>query len=156
KLATCVDLPIWQEKMVSSGILAKPNRAAILNVIDMSNDAKYKAIRESKAKRICVIAGPGTGKTKGVLVPKAEALLAQGARPEEILLLSFSRLSALDLKRRVPGKVGATTVHSFCLAFLLSENNHDIRERIESLVFDFEEDALICDLKLTFPKINKR
>jgi superfamily I DNA/RNA helicase len=121
----------------------------------MSNEAKYKEILNSKAKRICVIAGPGTGKTKGVLIPKTETLLKSGAPPEQILLLSFSRLSALDLKNRVHAKVGASTVHSFCLSFLLSENNHDIRSRLESLVFDFEEQSLICDLKIQFPTVHK-
>jgi superfamily I DNA/RNA helicase len=122
----------------------------------MSNDAKYKEILESKAKKICVIAGPGTGKTKGVLIPKTEALIASKIPPEQILLLSFSRLSALDLKNRVHAKVAASTVHSFCLAFLLSENSHGIRDRLESLVFDFEEHSLICDLKLVFPDIHKK
>src|SRR5579859_1217424 len=97
----------------------------------MSNDSKYKEILNSKAKKVCVIAGPGTGKTKGILIPKTEALLKAGVSPEQILLLSFSRLSALDLKNRVHAKVGASTVHFFCLSFLLSENNHDIRNRLE-------------------------
>src|SRR5579859_37955 len=121
----------------------------------MSNDSKYKEILNSKAKKVCVIAGPGTGKTKGILIPKTEALLKAGVSPEQILLLSFSRLSALDLENRVHAKVGASTVHSFCLSFLLSENNHDIRNRLESLVFDFEEDSLICDLKIEFPAVHK-
>jgi superfamily I DNA/RNA helicase len=121
----------------------------------MGNESQYKKILESKAKKICVIAGPGTGKTKGVLIPKTEALIASKIPPEQILLLSFSRLSALDLKNRVHAKIVASTVHSFCLAFLLSENSHGIRDRLESLVFDFEEDSLICDLKLIFPTIHK-
>ena len=122
----------------------------------MSNEAKYQTILNSQSSRLCVIAGPGTGKTKCVLIPKTEALLAAGVAPEEILLLSFSRLSAADLKNRVHSGVSASTVHSCCLAFLLSENNHEIRDRINSLVFEFEEDVLLWDLKVVFPHLHKK
>ncbi len=120
-----------------------------------NNNEKYQNVLESNSKRICVIAGPGTGKTKGILLPKVEALLAAGVPPEQILLLSFSRLSALDLKSRVKGKVPASTVHSLGLAFLLSENSHGIRDRVETIVLEFEENTLICDLKIQFPGTRK-
>lgn len=122
----------------------------------MSNAEKYHEIlRPTSSSRLCVIAGPGTGKTKCVLIPKTEALLASGVPAEEILLLSFSRLSAADLKGRVQGAISASTVHSCCLAFLLSENNHRIRDRIDSIVLEFEEKTLLSDLKVVFPAIHK-
>lgn len=45
----------------------------------------------------------------------------------------------------------ASTVHSLCLAFLLSENGHGMRKRVESILLDFEKDILVSDLKLLFP-----
>ena len=125
----------------------------------MSNAQKCKEILESKAKKICVIAGPGSGKTKDIIIPKTQQLIANGIEEKEILLLSFSRLSALDLKRRVKrigSKLKALTVHAHCLKFLLTENDHNIRHRINSFLLDFEKEFIIADLKITFPSLNKK
>lgn len=119
----------------------------------MGNENEFNNILKSRAQKICVIAGPGSGKTKGVLIPKVNHIVTdQSINPENILLLSFSRLSALDLKCRISENKNkkvpkASTLHSFCLSFLLSEDNHDIRKRIDSILLDFEKDILVSDLK---------
>jgi superfamily I DNA/RNA helicase len=66
-------------------------------------------------------------------------------------------MSAADLKKRI-GETGAraSTVHSFCLSLLLSEDNHQIRTRINSIIFEFERDTLIADLKATFTNIHRK
>lgn len=129
------------------------------------NENEFNNILNSNAQKVCVIAGPGSGKTKGVLIPKAKRIITdQSVNPENVLLLSFSRLSALDLKCRIAENEGkktprASTLHSLCLSFLLSEDNHDIRKRIDSILLDFEKDILISDLKNTFSnslKLDKR
>lgn len=120
-------------------------------------DDLFSQILNSNAKHICLIAAPGSGKTSRALIPKVQKVLAKaGADPKEVLILSFSRLSAADLKKRV-GETGAraSTVHSFCLSLLLSEDNHSIRKRIHSIIFDFERDTLIADLKAIFSSTNK-
>ena len=83
-----------------------------------------EAVLTSSSSKICVIAGPGCRKTTGILIPKARQVLGDASVDREhVLLLTFSRLGALDLKSkvkeldRVPR---ACTVHSFCLSFLLS------------------------------------
>lgn len=124
------------------------------------NSQKYKEILKSSAKKLCVIAGPGSGKTKGLLIPKAEQIISnQSVDPDEMLVISFSRLSAQDLKERVKqlDRVPrASTLHSICLSFLLSEDNHDIRKRVDSIVIDFEKKIMLSDLKLIFLNIDKR
>ncbi|MFA5714488.1 MAG: ATP-dependent helicase [Candidatus Paceibacterota bacterium] len=125
----------------------------------MDNSEKYKSILESSAKKVSVIAGPGSGKTKNVLIPMAQNLIKKGVDEKEILILSFSRLSAIDLKNRVEGigsEIRASTVHSFCLSFLLSEDGHDIRSRIDSFLLDFEKKFLFHDLKIIFPTTDIR
>ncbi len=72
-----------------------------------------------------VVAGPGAGKTE-FLVRRALHLIAGGVHPEQILMLSFSRRGAADLRRRVTDGLDrslttlpASTFHS--LAFRLLE-----------------------------------
>ncbi len=118
----------------------------------MSNERKFKEILSSDSKKICVIAGPGSGKTTCILVPKARQIVNEPEiDAEKVLLLTFSRLSALNLRGKVESlekKPRACTVHSYCLSFLMSENDHDIKERIDSILLKFEKEVLISDLKL--------
>jgi len=125
----------------------------------MSNQRKFEEILGSNANKLCIISGPGSGKTSGVLIPKAQNLIADTEiNPNEILILTFSRLSSLDLKRRVQSfdrKPRASTVHSYCLSLLMSEDDHDIRDRINSVLLEFEKEVLLSDLKIIFPQKSK-
>lgn len=119
----------------------------------------FEQIIASSSNKICVIAAPGGGKTTRILLPKLKKVLELGVKPEEILLLTFSRISATDLRKKLDSSINpprASTVHSVALSFLMSENNHDIRSRIESILFDFEKNVLISDLNVIFPNKNKR
>ena len=122
------------------------------------NYKQFSEVINSTSKKICVIAGPGTGKTENILIPKAQEIISrQDIKPEEVLILSFSRLSANDLKNKVKRfnkTPRASTLHSFCLSFLLSEDNHDIRDRVDTILLDFEKEILVADLKIIFPHIN--
>jgi len=125
----------------------------------MGNEAKYAEILGSTARVIILVAGPGTGKTSGVMIPKASQLLSsEEINHKSIILASFSRMAALDLKKKakkLDRSPYAATVHSLCLSFLMSENDHAIRSRISSIVLDFEKEALLSDLKIIFPQKNK-
>lgn len=73
-----------------------------------------------------VIAGAGTGKTTTLLQKVINLIESEMCRPEEILLLTFSRLAAEELRERLKERVGETsaekieagTFHSFCIRFL--------------------------------------
>jgi DNA helicase-2/ATP-dependent DNA helicase PcrA len=129
------------------------------NTNAVQND--YEPILTSESKKILVIAGPGSGKTSGILIPKAKRLLEQESiNGNQILLLTFSRLAAIDLKKKAQA-IGeksprATTLHSLCLSFLLSEDDHDIRKRVETIILDFEKDILLTDLKEVLPSYGKK
>jgi superfamily I DNA/RNA helicase/RecB family exonuclease len=72
-----------------------------------------------------VRAGPGSGKTR-VIVERAVRLIDEGAaRPEELLVLTFSRKAASELRQRIAARLSrshasfpVTTFHAFCLALL--------------------------------------
>jgi len=71
-----------------------------------------------------VVAGPGAGKTE-FLVRRAHALIEGGIAPEHILLLSFSRRGAADLRARVTEGlrrsftvIPALTFHSLAIRVL--------------------------------------
>jgi superfamily I DNA/RNA helicase/RecB family exonuclease len=69
-----------------------------------------------------VLAGPGTGKTT-TLVEAVVARVAAGAGPDRVLVLTFSRKAADELRERIAARLGRTvaepaayTFHGFCHA----------------------------------------
>ena len=99
-----------------------------------------------------VVAGPGAGKTE-FLVRRAVHLVDQaGLRPEQVLLLSFSRRGAADLRSRVAAGLGrsytvipASTFHSFALR-LLEAHGHRLKgwSRLPALLTGPEQVALVA------------
>ncbi len=86
-----------------------------------------------------VIAGAGTGKTKTLVEKIRNILLTRFCLPENILVLTFSRKAAEEIKERAREVIGNDaigiqwgTFHAFCLGFL-KENS---RFFIESFGFN--------------------
>ena len=75
-----------------------------------------------------VLAGPGSGKTR-VIVERAVRLIdEEQARPDELLVLTFSRKAATDLRERIAARLQrsyasfpVTTFHAFCFAVLMRD-----------------------------------
>lgn len=104
-----------------------------------------------------VVAGPGTGKTD-FLVARAGHLVAAGiARPEEILVLSFSRRSASDIRHRLSLELGGTrtpiscsTFHSFASRLLETHGTDVIGWRaMPTLLTGPEQVQLVSELLAT-------
>jgi len=95
----------------------------------MSNDFPWLAeLNDEQRRAVChkkgpllVVAGAGSGKTR-TLAYRVAYLIAQGTRPERILLLTFTRRAAEEMIRRAmsiverqsgkPGRVWGGTFHS--------------------------------------------
>src|SRR5206468_10359956 len=88
------------------------------------DEYQQKAIQHGDGPAI-VLAGPGSGKTR-VIVERAVRLMdEERARPEQLLILTFSRKAATDLRERVAARLQrsyasfpVTTFHAFALALL--------------------------------------
>ena len=88
------------------------------------NRQQYRASRPGGGVSL-VIAGAGTGKTS-TLIEKVKNIIKEGsADSRDILILTFSRKAAEEIRERVRSAIGeradtitAGTFHSFCLGFL--------------------------------------
>jgi DNA helicase-2/ATP-dependent DNA helicase PcrA len=85
---------------------------------DELNAAQYAAVEQVEGPML-VVAGAGTGKTR-TLIYRVSRMIELGIRPENILLLTFTRRSAQEMLRRASMLVGAKaeqvnggTFHSF-------------------------------------------
>ena len=100
-----------------------------------------------------VLAGPGTGKTF-TLIRRVARLLEEYVPPKSILVTTFTRTAAGDLKRElesmnVPGasSVHSTTVHALCFRILSRQHILEITGRVPRPLLEFEKRFLLEDLK---------
>jgi superfamily I DNA/RNA helicase/RecB family exonuclease len=117
-------------------------------------DAAQHEVAGHRRGPLLVLAGPGTGKTT-TLVESVAARVRGGTRPERVLVLTFSRKAAAELRDRTaariegPGAPLVATFHSFCYA-LVREHQHtaapDLFAEPLRLMSGPEQDVFVRDL----------
>ncbi|MDF3298009.1 ATP-dependent helicase [Streptomyces tropicalis] len=114
-------------------------------------DAAQRAVVEHTSGSLLVLAGPGTGKTT-TLVESVAARVARGGDPARILVLTFSRKAAVELRDRMALRVGAarapraTTFHSFCYALVRAHQDTDLFAEPLRLLSGPEQDVTVRGL----------
>ncbi|MFI1498831.1 ATP-dependent helicase [Streptomyces platensis] len=131
-------------------------------------DAAQRAVVDHRHGPLLVLAGPGTGKTT-TLVESVARRIRAGADPERILVLTFSRKAAVELRDRLaarlavlegqpdgaPGTAGgarragipqATTFHSFCYALVRAHQDADLFADPVRLLSGPEQDLVVREL----------
>ena len=98
--------------------VAEPRPAPLL-------DAAQRAVVDHAGGPLLVLAGPGTGKTTTLVEAVVDRIERRGATPDSILVLTFSRKAAADLRMRIAARLGRTvitpvamTFHAFCYALV--------------------------------------
>ena len=90
-------------------------------------DESQQAVVDHRGGPLLVLAGPGTGKTTTV-VEAVAARIADGLDPEQVLVLTFGRRAAAELRSRITARLGratkeplARTFHSYAFGLLRRE-----------------------------------
>ncbi|MFD9323754.1 ATP-dependent helicase [Streptomyces sp. NPDC060053] len=114
-------------------------------------DATQRSVVDHGAGPLLVLAGPGTGKTT-TLVESVAARIARGDDPERILVLTFSRKAAVELRDRMAHRMGAarapqaTTFHSYCYALIRAHQDADLFVEPLRLLSGPEQDVAVREL----------
>ncbi|MFE5108929.1 ATP-dependent helicase [Streptomyces sp. NPDC056663] len=114
-------------------------------------DAAQQAVVDHPGGPLLVLAGPGTGKTT-TLVEAVAARVTRGGDPARILVLTFSRKAAVELRDRMAARLGAargpqaTTFHSFCYALVRAHQDADLFAEPLRLLSGPEQDVTVRDL----------
>jgi superfamily I DNA/RNA helicase/RecB family exonuclease len=87
-------------------------------------DAQQAEVLGHRGGPLLVLAGPGTGKTTTMVEAVAQRVEG-GLTPEQVLVLTFSRKAAQELRDRITARLGtasagpsAWTFHAFCYALV--------------------------------------
>jgi len=132
QLARDLDLPVELVRQQLLDALLLPDSEPVVEVSPkpLKPTPEQLAAAQSAARTSLVVAGPGTGKTTTLLM-RAQHLIAQGAKPGELLLLTFSNRAARELMDRLEQlgvrdahEIWVGTFHSFGLEFLRKNYQH--------------------------------
>jgi superfamily I DNA/RNA helicase len=110
-------------------VLHRPGRTrAVAPDLDDSQRAVLEHFSQGPRGPLQVLAGPGAGKTTTLVELVVDQVENGGLKPEEILVLTFSRKAAQELRARIARRLERTTAtapamtfHSFCYALLRAE-----------------------------------
>ncbi|MGE7387153.1 ATP-dependent helicase [Streptomyces sp. NPDC004126] len=114
-------------------------------------DAAQRAVVDHTRGPLLVLAGPGTGKTT-TLVEAAAARVEAGTDPARILILTFGRKAAVELRDRAALRLGgarapqATTFHSFCYGLVRAHQDHELFADPLRLLSGPEQDVMVRTL----------
>ncbi|MGW6475543.1 ATP-dependent helicase [Streptomyces nigra] len=123
-------------------------------------DAAQRSVVDHRTGPMLVLAGPGTGKTTTLVESVAERI-ARGGDPERILVLTFSRKAAVELRDRMALRIGAarapqaTTFHSFCYALVRAHQDHDLFVEPLRLLSGPEQDVTVRELLAGQPELER-
>lgn len=90
-------------------------------IMENLDTEQTKVLSDNKSENTLVLAGPGSGKTKVLVHKIASLLLLEDIKPEQFMMLTFSKAAVLEFKNRVrelvpefAGLIKITTFHGFC------------------------------------------
>ena len=80
-------------------------------------DAAQQAVVSHPGGPLLVLAGPGTGKTTAIVEAVVERITQRQIDPERVLVLTFSRKAAEELRERITTRLRRTTRQPLALTF---------------------------------------
>ncbi|WP_182523946.1 ATP-dependent helicase [Nocardioides dongkuii] len=135
--------------------LARPEVATRVPVLD----EHQQRVVDHPGGPLLVLAGPGTGKTTTLVEAIVDRVEVRGARPDEVLALTFSRKAAEQLRDRVSARIGRTmatslgsTFHSFAYGLIRQFAPSDLYEGPLRLLSAPEQDVVLQELLSDAPE----
>ncbi|MDA8319280.1 MAG: ATP-dependent helicase, partial [Actinomycetota bacterium] len=80
-------------------------------------DSAQRRVTEHSGGPLLVLAGPGTGKTTAIVETVADRITRRGIDPGRVLVLTFSRKAAQELRERITLRLDRTTTDPLALTF---------------------------------------
>jgi len=127
-------------------------RPAPPTAVRLVPDAAQQAVLDHPGGPLLVLAGPGTGKTT-TLVEAVARRVESGTPAERVLVLTFSRKAAAELRQRITARLGAPTAgpsawtfHAFCYALVREHQPKDAYAEPLRLLSGPEQDVALREL----------
>src|SRR6478735_732629 len=135
--------------------LVRPDAAVAVPELD----EHQRRVVDHPGGPLLVLAGPGTGKTTTLVEAIVDRIEHRGARPDQVLALTFSRKAAEQLRDRVTARLGRTmsttlssTFHSFAYALVRRYSPAELYEAPLRLLSAPEQDVVLRELLTDHPE----
>jgi len=122
-------------------------------------DEQQRRVVDHPGGPLLVLAGPGTGKTTTLVEAIVGRIQRRGARPDQVLALTFSRKAAEQLRDRVTARLGRTTgaalsstFHSFAYGLIREFSPAELYEQPLRLLSAPEQDVVLRELLADHPE----
>jgi len=116
-------------------------------------ETAQRAVVDHPGGPLLVLAGPGAGKTTTLVETVVDRIERRGLRPDQVLVLTFSRKAAEELRTRITSRLGRTgvlptaaTFHSFCYGLVRRYAPTDLFVDPISLLSAPEQDVRLREL----------
>lgn len=101
-------------------------------IFEKMSDEQKEIIEDTKSKAMMVLAGPGSGKTKVLVHKIASLILTEDIKPEQFMMLTFSKTAKWEFKTRLNELIGSLsydveiqTFHSYALKLIARNTKND-------------------------------
>jgi superfamily I DNA/RNA helicase/RecB family exonuclease len=94
-------------------LIRRPVKAAAAPVLDSAQ----QQVVGHRGGPLLVLAGPGTGKTTAIVETVVDRIAGRGIDPSRVLVLTFSRKAAQELRERITLRLDRTTTEPLALTF---------------------------------------
>ncbi|HWM72630.1 MAG TPA: ATP-dependent DNA helicase [Nocardioides sp.] len=122
-------------------------------------DEHQQRVVDHQGGPLLVLAGPGTGKTTTLVEAIVDRIEHHGARPDQVLALTFSRKAAEQLRDRVTARLGrtmatslASTFHSFAYGLVRRYSPTELYAAPLRLLSAPEQDVVLQELLTDNPE----
>ncbi|MDQ7047505.1 MAG: AAA family ATPase [Sulfurovum sp.] len=120
---------------------------------EMSDEQK-QIIEDKTTKAMMILAGPGSGKTKVLVHKIASIILTEDVKPEQFMMLTFSKSAKWEFKSRLNALIGSLsydveiqTFHSYALKLIARESKDD-KSILNNSIGEASKQIVNGDIKL--------
>jgi ATP-dependent DNA helicase RecQ len=151
----------FKKKYKLTGKISQPlTQKKFEQIYNNLSDEQQAIMQDKTSKGIMILAGPGSGKTK-VLVHKIAALiLNEDVKPEQFLMLTYSRAAMMEFKQRLFKLIGAmalevdiATFHGYALQLIAKQVNDNDKNTLNTAIIQATKQIRNQELDIPFKTV---
>jgi ATP-dependent DNA helicase RecQ len=124
-------------------------------IFEKMSDEQKEIIKDTNTKAMMILAGPGSGKTKVLVHKIASLILTEDIKPEQFMMLTFSKSAKMEFKTRLNNLMGALsydveiqTFHAYALKLIARVSNKDDRKILDNAIEEATRQITQGEIKL--------
>ena len=126
-------------------------------IFEKMSDEQKEIITDTSTKAMMILAGPGSGKTKVLVHKIASMILTEDIKPEQFMMLTFSKSAKMEFKSRLNNLMGALshdveiqTFHSYALKLIARMADKENKNILDNAIEEATKQINNGDIRLPY------